>query len=174
MGLLDAIEQTIKNTNKKIKAKQGDTFAKGDLFEEFILKMFPAEAFNIIDCTHSKDDLDGRGTESCKNPDYHLRDIKTKKPFWIECKFRSSTFENGTLQWCEYYQLKRYLDVIKKTEEKVYIIIGLGGKPQCPEKIFCIDLEKIPYNKLFRSAYEPCEIEVQFFKSLNHLEKQLP
>jgi len=122
--------------------------------------MFPEEFFNLIESTVSKSNLDGRGTESCRNPDYHFRDKKTKEGFWVECKFRSNTFDDGTLQWCEYYQLKRYKEVMEISGEKTYIMIGLGGKPQNPEKIFCIDLKKNPYNKLF--------------KSLNHLEKQLP
>jgi len=162
------------NLGKKIKAANGDTYAKGDLFEDHVLKMFPPEFFTIIEATHSTDDLNGRGTESCRNPDFHLRDKKTKTGFWVECKFRSSTFEDGSIQWCEPYQLKTYKKAGETTQEKVFVMIGIGGKPHDPEKIYLIDLNKTPYNKLFRSAYIRNEILIPEFKSLEHLEKQIP
>jgi len=59
------------------------------------------------------------------------------------------------LQWCEYYQLKQYEKVMRDTRVKVFVMIGLGGHSWAPEHTFLIDLEKTPYPKLFKSAYEP-------------------
>ncbi len=66
---------------KKLRAKSGDTYAMGDLFEEFVLTMFPDEYFSIVFKTPHKDELSGRGTEMCGYPDYYLRDRKTGVAF---------------------------------------------------------------------------------------------
>lgn len=159
---------------KKVKAVFGDTYAKGDLFEQYVYRRFFKENFTVVCSTPSKDDLDGMGSEACRNPDYQFRCKQTKEPFWVECKYRSDTFEDGTIQWCEKWQLKRYKEIREETGIRTYIIIGLGGSASNPERIFCLDLDTTKYNKLFRSSYEPYEIEVSTFKSLEHLNKQLP
>ena len=142
----------MKTFKNKIKALFGNNYAKGDLFEDFVQNIFPEESFNIVHKTMNTGDCDGRGSEDCIRPDFQFRDLKTKEAFNVECKFRSDTWEDGSLQWCEYYQLKRYKKIREEDNLKTYIMIGLGGKPHDPERLFCLDLDETKYNKLFKSS----------------------
>ncbi|UAL07615.1 MAG: hypothetical protein KRP56_07365 [Candidatus Methanogranum gryphiswaldense] len=162
------------NVEAKMKAATKDPHAKENLFEKRALEMFPEENFELIESSVGTSDPDGKGVEQCKNPDYHFRDKKTNKGFWVECKFRSGAFPDGSIQFCDPRQFKKYKEIMETTGEKVYIMIGFEGKPQSPDKIFCLDLKKSPYEKPLKSVYGPCELKVESFKSLDHLEEQLP
>lgn len=139
---------------KSIKAKLGDNYSKGDLFEDYITNLFPDDVFSVVQITPSKDDLGGRWIEQANFPDIRLRHKPSNHQFWVECKFRSSTYQNK-LHWCEPYQLKRYKEIQESVRpEKIFVAIGLGGSWNNPESLYCIPLDEIEYPGLFLNSIE--------------------
>lgn len=139
---------------KSIKAKLGDNFSKGDLFEDFVIDLFPEDVFQVIQITPRREDLNGRWVEQSNFPDIRLRHEPSKHQFWVECKFRSSTYQNK-LQWCESYQLKRYKEIQESVRpEKIFIVAGLGGTCNRPDSLYCMPLDEIEYPGLFLNAIE--------------------
>ena len=76
--------------------------------------------------------------------------------FCIECKFRSNLYE-GKLIWSNPQQLKRYQAYAGESELPFFVIIGLGGNPGSPDRMFCIPLEEAKYPELFPSLFERFE-----------------
>ncbi|MEM3513048.1 MAG: hypothetical protein QXH13_02590 [Thermoplasmata archaeon] len=139
---------------KQLQAMLGDTYAKGDLFENYVIDHFPQEFFKILHATTRRDDLGGRQIESAKNPDFHLQHIPSGHKFWVEAKFRRDLFQNK-LVWCKEFQLKRYKEFQEEVRpEKVFIVIGLGGRPTSPETMYCIPLDEIEYVGLYLHKIE--------------------
>jgi hypothetical protein len=139
---------------KQLKAMLGDSYSKGDLFEEYVIDLFPEEYFKILHATTRRDDLGGRQIESAKNPDFHIQHIPSGHKFWVEAKFRQNIY-NDKLIWCREYQLERYKEFQESVRpEKVFIVIGNGGSASAPETIYCIPLDQIDYVGLFLSKIE--------------------
>lgn len=133
----------------EVKALFGNTYAKGDLFEDYVRNLFPDEEYGLVHVTPRANDHDGRKIESRLMPDFQFRHRRTNHLFWVECKYRADLFR-GKLQWCEPWQLERF----KKFQEssrpaKVFIVIGLGGKSSKPHQMYCIPLDEIQYPGLY-------------------------
>ena len=144
---------------------------KSDLFEDFVANMFPEEHFTLIHKNTRKDifSSDLQKSENSAKPDFQFACKKTGESFWVECKYRTNTLDNGSIHWCEEHQLNRYKKKRTESDNKTYIMMGLGGIPNHPDKIYCLDLDKIAYNTIYKSSYERFEIYVPYFQSLNHL-----
>ena len=52
---------------KEIKALFGDTYAKGDLFEDYVAELFPDNVFKMLHATSRSSDFNGRKIESREN-----------------------------------------------------------------------------------------------------------
>lgn len=141
----------------ELRALSGDNFAKGYLFERFVINLLPEDVYTIISATSRRDDLGGRIIESALDPDFRIRHEPSSHVIWLECKYRSYTYCNK-VQWCKHHQLERYnkfQEVVKP--EKVYIIVGLGGEPSNPKHLFCIPLDNAKYPGLYPDILEPFE-----------------
>lgn len=80
----------------------------GDVWEKQVLdNFFPANMYKIVDRTHSDDVLRERCIESSYKPDFTLRDLSNDKIFYVECKYRSTVY-NDKISWTDYEHLKRY------------------------------------------------------------------
>lgn len=139
---------------KALKAKLGDNYSKGDLFEDFVVDLFPESVYQLVQITPRREDLDGRWVEQAYNPDIQIRHLPSGHLFWVECKFRSSTYMNK-LHWCEPNLLYRYKDFQESVRpEKVFVVAGLGGRCNDPESLYCIPLDDIQYVGLYLYAIE--------------------
>ena len=106
-GIRDACDALIDEDDPE-PLPSNDPYKRGKQFEDWALRLFPAESFNIIHKTVGGADLDGRYTEDCVYPDYKFRDRATGKEFWVECKYRSHRGEKGSLEWTDQIHLQRY------------------------------------------------------------------
>lgn len=156
----------------RIKTTRGDTHSKRGRFEDFVESIFPEKYFDIVRKTMNTGDCNGRGSEDCR-PDYQFRDKKTKEVFNVECRHVRNTLDDESIQWCEYNQVKRYKAYRNEEGIRIFIMIGVGGKPRYPTSLFCLDLDNIKSNKLFRSSYERYEICEIPFESLEQLLNQI-
>lgn len=145
--------------------KKPESFKIGDEFENYIRDViFPEEFYGMVERTHSYDVNKNDYVESSKNPDFTFRDKKTRKVFYVECKFRNDLFK-GKLEWATKYQLKRYQDCEKI--HPVFILIGLAGE-EIPD-IFLIPIKDIKYTGLFPSFLEKYRIQNDFSLSSKKL-----
>ncbi len=151
---------------KKVKVATGDPRAKGVIFEECALALFPQDCFDNIDDPKSK-----IGADIYRSSIHHFEDKGTKEDFWIESRFISATSKDGSVQWCDNTQMEGYKKIMRMSRQDIFLVIGLGGRPQEPDRIFCIDLERSPYFKMPKSIYEAYEVKVDAFKVLSDFKK---
>ena len=59
----------------------------GNDFEDYVIRMFDPEKFELIHRTPTNDDTNGRFVHSMVYPDLRFREIATGRKFWVEVKF---------------------------------------------------------------------------------------
>jgi hypothetical protein len=112
---------------------------RGELFERFVEGFFPHEYFMLIRRTPPYDPKD-RFSESSLEPDFLFEDRGTRKRFYVEAKYRSG-LDQGKIRACKTLdQLKRY-----KEFGNCYIMLGFGGDPDDPEKLYLIPVKELDY-----------------------------
>jgi len=140
-------------------SKEDESITKGDDFERNIVHLFDTENyFTVVEWTSDISRKHDCFVESDCNPDLVMRyKYKSKnEKFCIECKFRSKLYK-GKLNWSTHAQLNRYRKYEKEHDMPFYVVIGLGGNPQHPDRMFCISLEKAKYPELYPSIFEKYE-----------------
>lgn len=133
-----------------------ENYNKGIEFEKYILDLFSPDYFKIHDITRDNSKNINRRVESDSNPDLTIKHIKTSKLFSVECKFKSQTFKNG-INWAKKYKIQNYKNYESTHNRPTFIVIGLGGTPTRPERMFCLPLKEAKYTNLFMSLLEQYE-----------------
>lgn len=163
-AMMEQTESSVQN-----KPVVDNPYQIGKQFEDYVLNLFPEAHFSIIHKTVGAADLHGRKTEDCIYPDYKFRDKSSSIPFWVECKYRSSRVNDGSVVWTDRDHLERYQNIQKESKTKVYVILGLGGKPDNPDSLYLFDTECIRYPKLYPSTLRKCQIQKHPIKNLNEM-----
>ena len=116
---------------------------KGDDFEKFVVQKFSKKYFTVIEWTSDKY-VNGVYAESNNHPDLVMRFqwLENTTSFGVECKYRSEYYKNG-VEWCTERQLEKYRKYESNKNQKVFIIIGIGGVASDPAELFIIPLNKI-------------------------------
>lgn len=120
---------------------QFESSKKGDKFERYVAERFNDELFSIVEWTTDMSRKHNRFVESDCNPDLVIRDRKTNQIFCVECKYRSHLV-NGYFDWSYPRQVDRYFSYARERNIPFYAVLGLGGTPDFPSKIFCVPLEE--------------------------------
>lgn len=125
-------------------AIQDENYEKGRKFEEFTVGLFDKKYFDILDWRGDKVAEDGRFAKANQLPDLemqlNLRDGSHR--FAIECKWRSRLDTTGG-KWTYPAQLERYRTFAEERGVPVFIVLGVGGKPEAPKYVNVIPLEAI-------------------------------
>ncbi|MGP8328691.1 MAG: hypothetical protein ACT6FF_00005 [Methanosarcinaceae archaeon] len=159
MGLADKLARAINAFNEDENPITEDkNVTKGDDFERAVVDLFDQQYFKIVEWTSDISRKHHRPVESDRNPDLVMRyKHKSKNEmFCIECKYRSNTHK-GKLDWSNVPQLGRYRGYAKENGIPFFVVIGLGGNPKYPERMFCIPLKEAKYPALYPSIYEKYE-----------------
>lgn len=135
---------------------EDEAVEKGNDFEKYIVSLFDENYFSIAQWTADLARKHDRFVESDCNPDLRIRYKPKNEVFCVECKYRSALYE-GKLPWSNPNQLKRYQEFARENELPVFVVIGLGGSADSPEKMFCIPLREAKYPELFPSLFERFE-----------------
>jgi hypothetical protein len=132
--------------------KKPTSFLKGEEFENYVREnMFPKEHYDLLHITHDYEKNKNDYVESSLNPDLKLRDRKTGKEFYVECKFRNGYLNHkDQVQWCNKKQLFRYKK-IHKTEAPVFIALGFGDNGRKPTDICLFSITKGKWTGLYTS-----------------------
>ena len=133
---------------------------KGNEFEDYVIQLLGKQKDVIF--IGKVSDYHKNGVSALENKEPDLKFKYKNNAFAIECKWRSS-FTKGAINWAKDYQINNYKSYQNTKQEKVYIAIGIGGKPNLPAKLFIIPL--------FRLTKEFANEEyIQEFKILNENE----
>ena len=124
------------------------TFKTGEQFEHYVRKrLFKDRHFELLQRTLGYN-VKTKDYVQSANPDFKLRDRRTKKIFFAEAKYRKSFFK-GHLTWCSENQLRHYRQC--NHEFPVFIILGVGGEPSHPDFVALIPLSQANFTDMFLS-----------------------
>ncbi len=138
----------------ELKRQRDFLYKLGNDFEDTVASMFDPSAFRIIHRTPRDDECGGRYVRGMSYPDLRLVEIPTGRSFWVECKYRAHVGPKWEIEWCSEEQLTRYKRTMYHFDEKVFIMIGLGGTTENPERVYCLDLDRINFTTLFYGTYK--------------------
>lgn len=116
---------------------------KGNAFEKFVVTRFDKNYFRFLDWRSDKSH-NGRFPISNSAPDMVFEYCHRDKsiPFAIECKWRAAFVDNA-IQWATLKQIANYFAYQQQHHLKVFVVIGIGGSPEQPEKLFVVPLNAI-------------------------------
>lgn len=144
--------------NLKNETTEIDDSNKGEVFEKFVVDRFVKEYFEIKNWRSDKYH-NGRYATTNTYPDLEIiLTTKYKKvSFAVECKWRKEFF-NGTIECAKEYQLKNYRAYALDQNQKVFIVLGVGGTPSNPASLYIIPLEE-----MYTTTYTENQLK-QFFR----------
>lgn len=116
---------------------------KGQEFEKWVIAKFPKQYYKLLDWKGDKM-LDGRYPESSRYPDLEfelqLSEGKLSEKFSVECKWRSS-FYHGAVNWASQEKIAIYNHFAADRQQEVFLVLGVGGEPSEPERVYAIPLK---------------------------------
>lgn len=143
-------------------AKNEVNYFKGYLFEKWIIEHFREEEGHTLLEWRSDKSIRGseeetRYPESSKFPDlvFQISHNNIEMKFAVECKYRTRLMGNTIVSARNLSSYRKYASM---TNQIVFIMIGVGGKPSTPEYVYLIPLHKIETDNLTKSALEACEL----------------
>lgn len=164
-------EELLKRRKKKEEKEKQFLYRLGNRFEDYVISMFDPEKFDLIHRTPTNEDTRGRYVDSMRLPDLRFKEHSTGRKFWVECKFRATTEDLGNVTWCTDNQLRNYKRTHYKYRETVFIMMGLRGAATKPDKVFCLNLERINFTRLFYSTYCTNQVKMEKIESYEQLLK---
>lgn len=130
---------------------EDESVEKGDDFEKYVTELFDEEYFTVVqwntDITRKHD----RFVEADLGPDLIMRYEPKGEMFCVECKFRSDMHEDK-LNWSNPQQLERYREYAAEHRLPFFVVIGLGGDPSYPDRLFCVPLAEAKYRRFFQAS----------------------
>ena len=140
LGLYKEIPDTQEMTNK----------AKGDAFENYVISKFDRKFFALKEMRSDKG-IKGFYPESNKYPDLTLEYKPNSTTFAVECKWRKNWWRKDGKEGLNWVgdngdkKIQNYNDFSEKNNITVFVVIGVGGKPDNPEELFTIPLKKLTH-----------------------------
>ena len=141
----------------------------GNTFEDYVTDMFDSKKFELMHRSPTNEDTGGRFVKSMVLPDLGFKEKSTGREFWVECKFRARTEDLGSITWCSDNQLRNYKRTYYRYREPVFIMLGVRGTVLNPEKVFCLNLERINFTRLFYSTYSTNQVKADKIECLEQL-----
>jgi hypothetical protein len=128
-----------------INASTSGTCMNKMLFDVYAQRLLRRSDFDEIYTMTGQDNLDGQGTEIVNSPYYQFWHKRSGHTFWVKCEFGGHWEKR--LEELRPNQLNSYVNFQKLLwPEKVYMVIGFGGRPLKPSCMFCIPLDELVKN----------------------------
>lgn len=171
--IIESVKERIENLNNKPETELIDYNKKnGKDFENFIVPKFNEKYFKIKEWRGDKY-ANGRYSKTNLYPDILLEfELNEKKAeFAIECKWRSKYYKGG-IEFGSKEQLKRYQEFGNSRHLPVFIVLGIGGTGEDPNRLFIIPIEDIESNFISINKLEAFErkIENKFYFDISKKE----
>ncbi len=123
------------------------SFQKGHMFEDYVITLFDAykKRFKLLEWRSAPNSSNGIFVESNRFPDLEFVYLgKYPQRFAIECKWREK-FVDGKIEWASHQKICNYVEYEFQNRIPVFVAIGIGGSPGCPEKLFVTPLSNIAH-----------------------------
>lgn len=144
-----ANDQVVKQKELTVDEKT-ENEKKGLEFEKWVISKFPKKYYKIIDWKGDKI-VDGRYAESSRYPDLELElslsGSNVKEKFSVECKWRKAFYE-GKINWASQEKIGIYNEYAKDRSQSVFLVLGVGGEPNAPERVYIIPLNQAQQSSL--------------------------
>ncbi len=114
---------------------------KGSTFEGYIERLFSKQEWRLAESNAYR--KLGRWVESYSNPDFVFIHRRTNKKIAVECKYKEKEYK--TILWAYEDQIDKYQSFSQKNDIPVFVVIGVGGRPKNPKRMFLIPLASIKY-----------------------------
>lgn len=121
-----------------------DSKEVGNAFENFVANFFTDRStFKVLEWNQGTTSSQGVYAEHDKNPDFRINQSfrKSGLEYWVECKYRSRNEDGHIL--IKKYQLNRYRSIQRSSHIKIFVAIGVGGKPGNPDELYIVPLDSI-------------------------------
>ncbi len=118
---------------------------KGYQFEQWVVKRFPAELFELQEWRSDKH-VGRRYPVSCKNPDlvFKQKHLGRRSFFAVECKWKEH-LKASEYPWTELRKRNIYYNFGVRLAMPVHVALGVGGEADMPENVYLIPLDKIKH-----------------------------
>ena len=116
---------------------------KGISFEGYVEILFSKQDWRIAEDNSYK--RLNRWIESYNNPDFVFIHRKTNKRIAVECKYKPAETKYERIFWAYEDQIEKYQSFSAKTGTLVFVVIGIGGRPKNPKRMFIVPLSLIKY-----------------------------
>ncbi len=135
------------NTNKKSTKNrrysppynEQNYFEMGKIFEDFVRFKYYGANYETTHVTPSYEENCLEFNDESYKPDLKFLDPDTGKEFWVECKFRTYYQNQKDYIIISENQLRRHRSI---TDSPVYVMLGIGGKPNKPLYLYKIPISK--------------------------------
>lgn len=135
-------------------AIETDNMRKGQEFEKYVADIFKAQSrlFALENWSRDPDHKHGGvRVEPDLGPDFRVRCPLTGEEFFVVCEWRARLSADDKLEWCKDYALRKYHRYSQQLP--VFVVIGLGGEPISPNRVFCIPLKEARWTELLPGVY---------------------
>ncbi len=153
------------------------SFEKGEIFEKFVeSNLFPEHQYTLIHRTDNYEQNKIRFSENTLLPDFKFRHKITEEEFYIEAKYRGKFDSDDRLEIMNFNQQKKFKEIEKKENIKIFIVLGYIGSPHKPYNVCLIPLSKLKYPRYYNSYLKEFKIDhskfiqfdsLQLYKNLN-------
>jgi len=141
------LAETRNNTTFEAASSKADSVVEGQknlsekIFQQFVFSRFPVEDFEV---TGWRDDYysEEPANRASALPGLELESRKGGQRFGVVSRWRHG-FVNGKSEWATSHQLQGYREWEYRTQQHLFLVLGIGGKPVHPEKLFIIPLRRI-------------------------------
>lgn len=123
---------------------------KGLLFEKFIVEKFNKDYFQLYEWRSDK--FHGgiyAASSSLPDLEYNFKTSRHNLKIAVECKWRAK-FINNKVEIASEKNMENYWRYMVDRQIPVFIVLGIGGKPEAPEELYIIPLDGIPDRILHR------------------------
>ncbi|MDO4801587.1 MAG: hypothetical protein Q4A15_05435 [Prevotellaceae bacterium] len=143
---------------------------KGRAFEAWCVDHFNRKYFQLKEWRGDKIQ-NGVYAESNRYPDmeWEFNHKGECHEFAIECKYRSE-FHNGAIVWADDENIAIYNEFATNRQMDVFVVIGIGGTADKPERVFCVPLSKLKYGRAteeYLKKFEHRNIDDNFYYDFN-------
>jgi len=166
-------ESQSKKDEKKLEDPVEST-RKGKEFEDYVIDIFAKrrEYFNLLNRSHDKMTSKGNVAADATDPDLKYSYGKIDYKFAVECKYKD-TFFGRTIEVAKNYQLTNYKNYEQQKNQPTFIILGVGGEPNCPNDIFIIPVKHLTETKLSQEKLEEFRQSYRNNFFFDHKEREL-
>src|SRR3989344_455678 len=139
---------------------------KGSRFEGYVEDLFRKNKEWKVERDNSYRKLWKGWVESYSDPDFVFTHRKTNKKIAVECKYKEKEYDR--VFWAYEDQIEHYQNFSTKEKMPVFAVIGIGGRPRNPRRLFLVPLHLIKYPDIKLDYLEKFERDPKKYFSLDN------